>query len=135
MQGENAGLGDAPENADDPVFFGGPVETSRGFVLHTPDVFASDASLAVTDFAALSTSVDILAQIARGQGPANVRMALGYAGWGPGQLDEEVQAGGWLTCPADPALLYAGDHDAIWKTALERIGVDPRLLSSTTGRA
>ena len=70
LQGQNSGLGDAQANADDPVYFGGPVETSRGFVLHTPDVIAADASLPVSGFATLSTSLDILAQIARGQGPA-----------------------------------------------------------------
>lgn len=135
VQGAHSGLSDPPEQSDDPVFFGGPVETSRGFVLHTPDVFVADASLTVTGFAALSTSLDILAQIARGQGPADVRMMLGYAGWGPGQLEEELRAGGWLTCQADPGLLYGTPPDRLWSVALDRIGVDPRLLSSTPGRA
>ena len=128
-------LGVMPAQADDPVFFGGPVESSRGFVLHTPDVFAPDASLRVTDDAALSTSLDILAQIARGQGPAQARLALGYAGWGPGQLEDELRAGGWLTCPTEADLLYDTAPDQLWTVALGRIGVDPRLLSSTPGRA
>jgi putative transcriptional regulator len=135
LQGAHSGLGDAPVQADDPVFFGGPVETSRGFVLHTPDVFVTDASLSVTEFASLSTSMDILAQIARGQGPAEVRLALGYSGWGPDQLDDELRAGGWLTCPAESSLLYQTPPDRIWGAALDSIGVDPRLLSSTPGRA
>ena len=135
QQGAHSGLGDMAAQADAPVFFGGPVETSRGFVLHTPDVFAADASLCVTDYAALSTSLDILAQIARGQGPAKARLALGYAGWGPGQLEDELRAGGWLTCPADAGLLYDTAPDRLWTAALNRIGVDPRLLSSTPGRA
>lgn len=133
--GANSGLGDSPSQADDPVYFGGPVESARGFVLHTPDVFAADASLNVTEFAALSTSMDILAQIARGQGPAEVRLALGYAGWGPGQLEEELRAGGWLTCRPDAGLLYGTDPKRLWNVALGRIGVDPRLLSSMSGRA
>lgn len=135
VQGAYSGLGDSPAQADDPVYFGGPVESSRGFVLHTPDVYAADPSLGVTDFAALSTSLDILAQIARGQGPAEVRLALGYAGWGPGQLESELRAGGWLTCRADAGLLYGIAADRLWNAALDRIGVDPRLLSTTPGRA
>ena len=135
VQGAHSGLGDPPEHAEDPVYFGGPVETSRGFVLHTPDVFAADASLRVTEFAVLSTSLDILAQIARGQGPAEVRLALGYAGWGPGQLEDELRKGGWLTCAADAGLLYRTAPDRLWGAALDRIGVDPRLLSSMPGRA
>lgn len=135
LQGQNSGLGDAPAQANDAVYFGGPVETSRGFVLHTPDVMAADASLSVTEFAALSTSLDILAQIARGQGSTEVRLALGYAGWGPDQLDAELRAGGWLTCAADAGLLYGTAPGDLWSAALDRIGVDPRLLSSTPGRA
>jgi putative transcriptional regulator len=135
VPGEHSGLGDAPAQAEDPVYFGGPVENSRGFVLHTPDVFAADASLAVNDFAALSTSVDILAQIARGQGPAQVRLALGYAGWAGGQLERELREGGWLTCAATASLLYTTPADRIWASALDEIGIDPRLLSSTQGRA
>jgi putative transcriptional regulator len=135
LQGAYSGLGDSPLQADDPVYFGGPVETSRGFVLHTPDVFVADSAMAVTEFSALSTSMDILAQIARGQGPAEVRLALGYSGWGPGQLEDELRAGGWLTCPADIGLLYGTAPDRLWGAALDRIGVDPRLLSSTSGRA
>lgn len=135
LQGQNSGLGDAQANADDPVYFGGPVETSRGFVLHTPDVIAADASLPVSGFATLSTSLDILAQVARGQGPAQVKLALGYAGWGPDQLDGELRAGGWLTCAADAGLLYGTAPGELWSATLDRIGVDPRLLSSTPGRA
>ena len=135
MQGAHSGLGDAPAQANDPVYYGGPVETSRGFVLHTPDVFLTDSSLSVTEFASLSTSMDILAQVARGQGPAEVRLALGYSGWGAGQLEDELRAGGWLTCPADPGLLYGTMPERLWSGALDKIGVDPRLLSSKSGRA
>ncbi|MCL1627550.1 YqgE/AlgH family protein [Roseibaca sp. V10] len=135
MQGAHSGLGDAPAQANDPVYYGGPVETSRGFVLHTPDVFLTDSSLSVTEFASLSTSMDILAQVARGQGPAEVRLALGYSGWGAGQLEDELRAGGWLTCPADPGLLYGTMPERLWLAALDKIGVDPRLLSSKSGRA
>lgn len=133
--GAHSGLGDAAAQAQDPVYFGGPVETSRGFVLHTPDVCAAEPSLQVAEFVALSTSLDILAETARGQGPTEVRLMLGYAGWGPGQLEDELRSGGWLTCRADMGLLFGTPPDHLWVAALNRLGVDPRMLSSTSGRA
>lgn len=133
--GAYSGLGDAPAQADDPVFFGGPVEASRGFVLHSPDTSTVEPSLQITEFAALSTSLDMLSEVARGQGPAHMRLMLGYAGWGPGQLEDELRAGGWLTCAVDAALLFGTAPDRVWSAALDRLGVDPRMLSATPGRA
>jgi len=131
---ENArGLGEDP--VDGPVHFGGPVETSRGFVLHSPDFFNAEGSLQVADGIVLSTSVEVLAEMARGQGPAQSIVALGYAGWGPDQLDGEIQSGGWLIADAAPAMLFATEDSVKWTAALGQIGVDPRLLSGATGHA
>jgi len=134
-QGAHSGLGDRPAQADDPVFFGGPVETSRGFVLHAPDLSVAEGSLQVSSLAELSTSLDMLALIARGHGPSHAMMALGYTGWGPGQLEEEMRTGGWLTCDASESLLFTAAPAQRWSDALRGIGVDPRLLSATHGTA
>lgn len=133
VQDAGKGLGEDP--VDGPVHFGGPVETSRGFVLHSPDFFNAEGSLQVSDGIVLSTSVEVLAEMARGQGPAQSIVALGYAGWGPEQLDAEIQAGGWLIADAAPAMLFGTDDAAKWAAALGQIGVDPRLLSGATGHA
>lgn len=130
--GATSGLGGAPEGA---VHFGGPVETSRGFVLHSPDVLTDDGSIEVASGIMLSTSVEILAEMARGQGPAQVITALGYAGWGPNQLEEEIQAGGWLLTSASGAMVFEADDSVKWDAALKAMGVDPRLLSGATGHA
>lgn len=127
------GLGADP--VDGPIHFGGPVETSRGFVLHSPDFFNAEGSLQIADGIVLSTSVEVLAEMARGQGPAQSIIALGYAGWGPEQLDGEIQAGGWLIADAAPSMLFATEDSAKWSSALGQIGVDPRLLSGATGHA
>lgn len=128
-----AGLGNPVETV--PIHFGGPVETSRGFVLHSPDFFSAEGSLQVLDSVILSTSVEILSALARGQGPADVLIALGYAGWGPGQLESEIQAGGWLIAEASPRLLFRLEAEAKWLSVLKNIGVDPRHLSGVTGHA
>ncbi|MCH8465821.1 MAG: YqgE/AlgH family protein [Roseinatronobacter sp.] len=124
--------GDIP---DMPVHFGGPVETSRGFVLHSPDFFSAEGSLAVADGLVLSTSVEILSEMARGQGPGAALVALGYSGWGPEQLEREIQAGGWLLAEASAPMLFATEDGRKWAAALAQIGVDPRMLSGATGHA
>lgn len=129
----NTGLGDAAE--DLPVHFGGPVETSRGFVLHTPDFFSAEGSLQVSDSIVLSTSVEVLAEMARGQGPGQALVALGYSGWGAHQLESEIKAGGWLLADALPEMLFGVEDAQKWAGALGQIGVDPRLLSGSTGHA
>ena len=118
-----------------PVLFGGPVEPGRGFVLHTSDYFTPDSSLPVTDKIALTATVDILRAMARGEGPVRASLALGYAGWAPGQLENEIQHNGWLHCPADDELLFGSAHDQKYTMALRKIGVDPAMLSGDTGHA
>lgn len=118
----------------DCVYFGGPVETGRGFVLHTPD-YVRDGTLMVTKGVALTATVDILRSIAAGDGPRQHLLALGYAGWGPGQLDAEIRANGWLNVDADNALVFDQDLDSKWERAMAKIGVDPRMLSDSAGHA
>jgi putative transcriptional regulator len=114
---------------------GGPVETSRGFVLHSPDYFAKSATVKITDGICLTTTTDILKAIASGKGPERLLLVLGYAGWGPGQLEDELGANGWLNCAADPDLVFAEDLDAKYDLALSKLGVDPSHLVSQAGRA
>lgn len=113
---------------------GGPVEGGRGFVLHTTD-WSSDGSLHVSGEVALTASVDILKAIAGGGGPRLGLLALGYASWGPGQLEDEIQANSWLSVPADEGLLFDEDAADKWRQALARLKVDPLLLSGVAGRA
>lgn len=135
MRGED-GLMDPPEALmARPVLFGGPVEQGRGFVLHTSDYFTADSSLPVADNIALTATVDILRAMAKGQGPQRAMLALGYAGWAPGQLENEIQHNGWLTCPADEDLLFGLDIEARYEAALRKLRIDPAMLSSASGRA
>lgn len=126
-------------DAEDPaehirVHFGGPVETGRGFVLHTPD-YKQEATLMVGEEVALTATVDILKAIAGGAGPRRSLLALGYAGWGPGQLDQEIQANGWLTAPADNELVFGQNLDAKWPRAVAKLGINLSHLSSDAGHA
>lgn len=116
------------------VHFGGPVESGRGFVLHSAD-FRTDGTLVVEGGIALTASVDILKAIAEGRGPRQSLLALGYAGWGPGQLESEIQANGWLNVQADEALVFDGDLDSKWQRAMTKLGVDSRMLSGAAGHA
>jgi putative transcriptional regulator len=120
--------------SDTPVHVGGPVETSRGFVLHSAD-YVQDGTLVIDDRFALTATVDVLRAIAEGAGPRRRVLALGYAGWGAGQLDQEIQENGWLVAPADPEIVFGRDNDTKWLSALRKIGVDPSLLSTTAGHA
>jgi len=113
---------------------GGPVETARGFVLHTAD-WTGDGSLRVDAGVALTASLDVLKAIADGGGPKRCLLALGYAGWGPGQLDREMQDNAWLSAPATLDLVFDQDHDTKWRRALASLHVDPALLSTTAGHA
>ncbi len=116
------------------VHFGGPVETSRGFVLHSND-YALESSLGVGDLVSLTATVDILRAVVDGQGPQRVLFALGYAGWGAGQLDAEIQANGWLTVDADPEILFSSDLDGKWRRAIAKLGFDVTRLSGDAGHA
>ncbi len=113
---------------------GGPVDHGRGFVLHTSD-WTSDSSLVVDDNLALTASLDVLQEIAAGGGPKEGLLALGYASWGPGQLDREMGENVWLSAPNAMDVLFDGDHDTKWRRALAILRVDPLLLSGVAGRA
>lgn len=124
-----------PELSRMPVLFGGPVEQGRGFVLHTSDYFTADASLPVAGNIALTATIDILRAMAKGEGPERAVLALGYSGWAPGQLENEIQHNGWLTCPADEDLLFGLDYAERYTAALKKLKIDPGMLSSDAGHA
>ena len=113
---------------------GGPMDNARGFVLHTTD-WTGEGSLRVDDGVALTASLDVLKAIAEGRGPREGLLALGYAGWGPGQLDAEIQQNAWLSVPADETIVFDGDHDTKWRRALAKLNIDPLLLSGAAGHA
>jgi putative transcriptional regulator len=117
------------------VLIGGPVETTRGFVLHSPDFHMTQSTLPIDDGVCLTATIDILRALAKGEGPKDAILALGYAGWSAGQLESEIQANGWLNCPADPDLLFSTAVDARYDEALRRIGVEPAMLSMEAGHA
>ena len=113
---------------------GGPVDNARGFVLHSAD-WTGEGSLRVNQDMALTASLDVLKAIAEGGGPIHGLLALGYAGWGPGQLDSEIQQNSWLSAPADTALLFDGPADTAWRRALAKLRIDPMALSGAAGHA
>ncbi|WP_172676948.1 YqgE/AlgH family protein [Aestuariivita boseongensis] len=118
-----------------PVYFGGPVEGGRGFVLHGPDYGSQIHTLQVTDEIAMTATVDVLEDIGRGAGPSELLMLLGYAGWGPGQLEGEIAQNGWLTADADAKLIFGTPDPMKWGAALKSLGIDPVMLSGSAGRA
>lgn len=125
---------DLPALAQDmTVQCGGPVETTRGFVLHSSDYFIDDATLPIDDDFSLTTTLEVLKAIAEGRGPKNAIMTLGYAGWGAGQLESEIQWNGWLHCPADPKLVFDRNLDGKYDRALKKLGIDIGLLSRDAG--
>ena len=117
------------------VLKGGPVETGRGFVLHSSDFFIDNSTLTIDDAVSLTATVDILRAIARGDGPQQAVLALGYAGWSAGQLENEIQQNGWLNVPADPSLLFDRDVESKWGRAVRLLGIDPAMLSGQAGHA
>jgi putative transcriptional regulator len=117
------------------VLKGGPVETGRGFVLHSADFFIENSTLPIDDGICLTATLDILKAIARGDGPASAVLALGYAGWAPGQLENEIQENGWLHCSADSELIFGPDNDGKYAKALKKLGIDLGMLSSEAGHA
>ena len=117
------------------VLKGGPVETGRGFVLHSADFFIENSTLPIDDGICLTATLDILKAIARGDGPASAVLALGYAGWAPGQLENEIQENGWLHCTADPDLVFGTDTGGKYEKAMSKLGVDLGMLSSDSGHA
>ena len=125
-----------PRRADGmQVLKGGPVETQRGFVLHSSDYHAADTTMPIDKTVSLTATVDILRAIAQGAGPYQAVLALGYAGWSPGQLEKEIQQNGWLSCEADADLVFGADLDSKYGRAMRKIGIDPAMLVSEAGHA
>ncbi len=120
---------------DTTVQIGGPVETGHGFVLHSSDYSTGKATVEIDPTMRLTNTLDILKAMARGKGPTQALVALGYAGWAPGQLESEIQANGWLSCAADPDLVFDTDLELKYDRALSKLGVDPSHLVSYAGRA
>lgn len=125
--------------AGQPVYFGGPVQTERGFVLHdarpADEAAAYNSTLTVPEGLAMTTSKDVLEAIARGEGPKRVLVTLGYSGWGAGQLEDELGRNGWLTVQADPRIIFDTPVDERYAQALALLGIDPRMLSQEAGHA
>ena len=117
------------------VLKGGPVETGRGFVLHSADFFIENSTLPIDNGICLTATLDILKAIAQGQGPRSAVLALGYAGWAPGQLENEITENGWLNCDADPELIFGTDTGGKYQQAMRKIGIDLGKLSSEAGHA
>jgi putative transcriptional regulator len=124
-----------PRAGEVKVLKGGPVETGRGFVLHSADFFIENSTLPIDDGICLTATLDILKAIARGSGPVSALLALGYAGWAPGQLESEIQENGWLHCSADAELIFGTDTDGKYSRALKKLGIDLGMLSSQAGHA
>ena len=131
---QQLGIEPGPHLVSTPVHFGGPVESSRGFVLHSAD-YVQDSTLVIDGNFALTATIDVLKAIAGGGGPERRVLALGYAGWAAGQLDSEIQANGWLLTPADEDIVFGPNNGTKWTRAIAKLGIDPSLLSSQVGHA
>lgn len=114
---------------------GGPVQPERGFVLHSADVSCGEDTLLINDDFAMTASIEMLRLVAQGKGPSRFLVALGYAGWGPGQLEAEVLANGWLSVTPEPKLIHDAQSESKWSRALNLLGVDPQALSGAAGHA
>lgn len=128
---------DLPKEAADkqiPVYFGGPVEKARGFVVHTPDYFRDFSLVRGTELAVTASSA-ILSDIVEGKGPKQAALIVGYAGWGAGQLEAEIEANSWITVPATADLVFNTDNELKWATASKSLGVDMAFFSTTVGHA
>jgi putative transcriptional regulator len=119
---------------NEPIMFGGPVQDDRGFVLHTPGA-AYSSSLTVTDEVAFTTSIDVLEAVANGEGPQRLLVSIGYAGWSPGQLEDEIGRNGWLTVGADAHVLFDLPIEERYNAAIKLLGIDPMMLASEAGHA
>lgn len=132
---KHIGIEDAPRvAADTPVYWGGPVQPERGFVLHTTEQ-GWDSTLRISDHLAITTSKDVLAAISQGKGPNEYIVALGYAGWGGGQLESEIMQNSWLNTPPDNAIIFTTPATARWAAAARLVGVNPLLLTGEAGHA
>jgi putative transcriptional regulator len=117
------------------VHFGGPVEAGRGFVLHSAEYGSAEGTQQVDTGIAMTATLDVLEDISAGHGPLQALLALGYAGWGPGQLEDEIGQNGWLTTEAIDEIIFAADNATKWERALKSMGIDAISLSATAGRA
>ncbi len=125
----------APHLESMAVHVGGPVEPERGFVLHSSDYFTPESTLPIDDDVCLTATIDILKALANGEGPDRAILALGYAGWAPGQLESEIQANGWLNCPADLDIIFELDLADRYERAMSKLGIDPTHLVNAAGHA
>jgi putative transcriptional regulator len=132
---EKLKIGVTSNTPDRPILFGGPVQTGRGFVLHSGEFESQDSTMPVTEEISLTATLDILRAIATGQGPQRSLFALGYAGWDGGQIEDEIRANGWVHCDADNAIIFDDALEAKWSRALKKLGIDMSGLSAHTGRA
>ncbi|AYM78292.1 hypothetical protein JAB5_36080 [Janthinobacterium sp. HH103] len=119
---------------NEPIMFGGPVQDDRGFVLHTPGARYS-SSLTVTDEVAFTTSIDVLEAVAKGDGPERMLVSIGYSGWSPGQLEDEIGRNGWLTVGASADILFDFPIEQRYVAAIKLLGIDPLMLASEAGHA
>lgn len=117
------------------IHYGGPVERGRGFVLHSRDYRGGQATMKIPGGYGMTATLDVLEALARGEGPHRALLALGYSGWGPGQLEEEIARNDWLTAEAEPGLIFAEEDGGKWSAALKTMGINPITLSATAGRA
>jgi len=125
----------APEGRDIRVHIGGPVERGRGFVLHSGDYAGGPATMRIEGGYGMTATLDVLEALARGEGPSRALLALGYSGWGPGQVEDEIRANGWLVVESSADLVFSPDDAGKWAAALKRLGIDPLTLSAAAGRA
>jgi putative transcriptional regulator len=132
---DQIGVPHGPQTRDIKVHFGGPVENGRGFVLHSADYTSGAGTMRVDECFGMTATLDVLEDIAAGHGPAQSLLALGYAGWGPGQLEQEIRSNGWLVSDPSPDLIFAQSYDRTWQAALAALGVNPLVLSAVAGRA
>jgi putative transcriptional regulator len=132
---EQLDIASLPAVRDTPVYFGGPVETGRGFVLHSTDYMSGLQTLKVGPGFGMTATMDVLEDLATGEGPERSLVMLGYAGWGPGQLENEIAHNGWLTVDAHVDLVFGNPEKDKWMGALKSLGIDPLGLSGVAGRA
>lgn len=132
---EHLGIKLGGQGRDIRVHFGGPVERGRGFVLHSDDWEGGEATMTVPGGLRMTATLDVLQALASGEGPDQALLALGYSGWGPGQLEGEIGRNDWLVADAGPDLIFSSEDPGKWSGALRRIGIDPVTLSAAAGRA
>jgi putative transcriptional regulator len=132
---EQVGISGDVQIADTPVLNGGPVDIDRGFVLHSSDYFKPESSLIVSDTLSLTSTKDVLESLVSEEHPKQAMLAVGYAGWGPGQLEKEIAENSWLVTEADDNLVFSDDLESKWGLALSDMGVDPSCLSQSGGQA